>query len=144
MATPFNDVYPIFLSQITDYELTTIEEALLEENLQLWLMSAIGFFSNCRQNLYDFDLTLKQFNFDLGANEAQILAKLMLASYMNTHIIKEDLMRQSLNSKDYRMYSPANQIEALIKIKTQIDSEANTLMSRYSYRLSNVKELFKK
>lgn len=144
MATPFNDVYPIFLSQITDYELTAIEDALLEENLQLWLMSAIGFFSNCRQNLYDFDLPLKQFNFDLGANEAQILAKLMLASYMNTHIIKEDLMRQSLNSKDYRMYSPANQIEALIKIKTQIDSEANTLMSRYSYRLSNVKELFKK
>jgi hypothetical protein len=144
MATPFNTVYESFLSQVTDYELANMEDVDLEDNLQQWLMNAIGFFANSRQNLYDLDLTLKQFNIDLSVNETQILAKLMLASYMNTHIIKEDLMRQTLNSKDYRMYSPANQIEALIKIKENVDSEANTLMSRYSYRLSNVRELFKK
>lgn len=143
MATPFNEIYPIFMSQITDYDLAQMPVTSVEENLQLWLMSAIGYFSNCKQNLSDFDLTLRQFNTDLNHVEKQILAKFMVVVYLDTHLIKEDLMKQSLNSKDYRMYSPANQIKALIEMKSKINSEANTLMSRYSYNIHSLKEYFK-
>jgi len=143
MATPFGDIYTLFLSQVTDYELAVMDETSLDENLQFWLMSAIGFFSNCRQDISEFDLTAKQFIADLTINEKQILSKFMVVVYLDTHLIKEDLMKQTLNSKDYRMYSPANQIKALIEIKSKINSEANTLMSRYSYSLKNLKELFK-
>lgn len=142
MATPFNEVYPLFLSQVTDYELAVMEEIDLEDNLQLWLMSSIGFFSNCKHDLSDFDLMQKQFNADLNHLEKQILSKFMVVVYLDTHLIKEDLMKQSLNSKDYRMYSPANQIKALIDLKTKINSEANTLMSRYSYNIHRIKDLF--
>lgn len=143
MATPFNTIYPQFLSQVTDYELATMDEIALEENLQLWLLGAIGFFSNCKQDLSDFDLVVQQFNSDLNHIEKQIIAKFMVIVYLDTHLIKEDLMKQSLNSKDYRMYSPANQIKALIDLKSQINSEANTLMSRYSYNIHKVKDFFK-
>lgn len=143
MATPFGDVYTLFLSQVTDYELAVMNETSLDENLQFWLMSAIGFFSNCRQDISEFDLTAKQFVADLTINEKQILSKFMVVVYLDTHLIKEDLMKQTLNSKDYRMYSPANQIKALIEIKSQINSEANTLMSRYSYNIKNLQDLFK-
>lgn len=142
MATPFSDVYTLFLSQVTDYELAVMEETSLDENLEFWLMSAIGFFSNCRQDISEFDLTAKQFAADLTMNEKQILSKFMVVVYLDTHLIKEDLMKQTLNSKDYRMYSPANQIKALIEIKSKINSEANTLMSRYSYNIKNLKDLF--
>lgn len=143
MATPFNTIYPQFLSQVTDYELAAMEEIALEDNLQLWLLGAIGFYSNCKQDLSDFDLDLKQFNSDLNHMEKQIIAKFMVIVYLDTHLIKEDLMKQSLNSKDYRMYSPANQIKALIDLKSQINSEANTLMSRYSYNIHRLKDFFK-
>ena len=143
MATPFNEIYPLFLSQVTDYDLVNMTVDSLEDNLQLWLLSSIGFFSNCKHDLSDFDLTLKQFNAELNHIEKQILAKFMVVAYLDTHLIKEDLMKQSLNSKDYRMYSPANQIKALIELKSKINNEANTLMSRYSYNIHRLKDLFK-
>jgi hypothetical protein len=143
MATPFSDVNLLFLSQVNDRELEKIEEISLDENLQLWMMSAIGFFSNCRQDLSDFDLETSQFNIDLTPHEKQILAKFMVVVYMDTQLIKDDLLKSALNSKDYRTYSPANQIKALIEIKSKINSEANTLMSRYSYSIKNLKDLFK-
>jgi hypothetical protein len=76
-------------------------------------------------------------------NEKQILAKFMVVVYMDTHLIHDSLLKTALNSKDYRTYSPANQIKALIEIKSKINSEANTLMSRYSYSIKNLKDLFK-
>lgn len=143
MATPFTDVYSLFLSQITDYDLAKMPATSVEDNMELWLFSAIGFFSSCRQDLFDFDLTVKQFNSDLNHVEKQIISKFMVVAYLDTHLIKEDLMKQSLNSKDYRMYSPANQIKALIELKSKINSEANTLISRYSYNVQSLKDLFK-
>lgn len=144
MATPFTDVYNQFLSQITDYDLAQMPTSSAEDNMQLWLLGAVGFFSNCKKDLSDFDLITKQFNTDLNHMEKQILSKFMVVVYLDTHLIKEDLMKQSLNSKDYRMYSPANQIRAIIELKSKINSEANTLMSRYSYNIHNLKDFFKK
>jgi hypothetical protein len=143
MATPFNDVYNLFLSQVTDKNLDKIPEISLKTNLQLWLMSATGFFSNCRQDLSDFDLLSNQFNVDLTMAEKQILAKFMVVVYMDTHLIHDSLLKEQLNSKDYRTYSPAAKIKALIETKSSINSEANTLMSRYSYSIKNLKDLFK-
>lgn len=143
MATPFNDVYNLFLSQVTDKSLEKIPEISLKANLQLWLMSATGFFSNCRQDLTDYDLELNQFNVDLTMIEKQILAKFMVVVYMGTHLIHDSLLKEHLNSKDYRTHSPANKIKALIEIKSQTNTEANTLVSRYLYSIPNLKDLFK-
>lgn len=143
MATPFNDIYPQFLSQIKDYDLANMEQVSMEANLELWLLSAIGFFSNCKYDLSEFDLTLKQFTADLNHIEKQILAKFMLVVYLDTHLITDNLMKEQLNSNDYRSYSPANQIKAIIEIKSKANSEANTLMSRYSYNIHRLKDFFK-
>lgn len=143
MATPFNEIYPQFLSQVTDYELAKMDEIALEENLQLWLLGAIGFFSNCKQDLSDFDLALKQFNSDLNHIEKQILAKFMVIVYLDTHLIKDSLYKEKLNSKDYRSYSSAALMKTLLEVKTKINSEANTLMSRYSYNIHRLKDFFK-
>lgn len=143
MATPFQDVYKMFLSQVTDYELAVMEETSLEENLHLWMQSALGFFPNCRHNLNDVDPINKQFNDDLTINEKQIISKYMVFVYMDTHLIKEELMKQSLNSKDYRMYSPANQIKAITELKESIGKEASLLKSLYSYNVHTLKDYFK-
>ncbi|WP_341323369.1 hypothetical protein NSQ62_07815 [Solibacillus sp. FSL H8-0523] len=141
MATPFNKIYPLFLSQITDYSLESFTNDQLEANLQLWLLGAIGYFSNCSHDLTDFDLELQQFNVELNHIEKLILSKFMLSIYLDTHLIKEDLLKQNLNSKEYRMYSNANQIKALIEMKNKVAGEANVLMSRYSYNIHRIKEI---
>lgn len=143
MTTPFNEVYPLFLSQVTSYELANMDDIALEENLQVWLLGAIGFFSNCKNDLSDFDLLAQQFNSDLNHIEKQILAMYMLTAYLNTQIVDEKLIKDSLNSKDYRTYATSNKLKSLLDVKSQINSEVNTLMSRYSYNIHRLKDFFK-
>lgn len=141
MATPFNEIYPLFLGQVTDYELSVMEETVLEANMLVWLKNAIPFFTTKKD--LSIDSTLKQFNADLDDAEKIILSKFMVAVYVGTHLIREENLKSALNSKDYRTYSPANQMKALMELKSHINSEANTLMSRNSWNPNRIKDYFK-
>lgn len=132
MATPYQKVFDMFLSQISDYQLLKITPEELNQNLEMWLEQAIPLFTFCKQDLDD--RSNGQFNTDLTVNEISILSKCMLLNYLNTKIIIDDLLKQSLNSTDYRIYSPANQIKSLIALKENINAELNVLMSRYAYK----------
>lgn len=144
MGTPFSDIYNLFLSQIKDYELAEMEETVLDENLQLWLMGAIPFFHSCKKNLETSDKSLALFIEELTGTEQFILAKYMVYSYVNTYLLREENLSQALNSKDYRMYSPANQLKALQSLCEHIKREGSTLQSQYSWNVHSLKELFKK
>ena len=144
MGTPFSDIYNLFLSQIKDYELAEMEETVLDENLQLWLMGAIPFFHSCKKNLDKLDKTLATFDEELSGTEQFILAKYMTYSYVSTFLLREENLSQALNSKDYRMYSPANQLKALQALCEHIKREGSTLQSQYSWNVHSLKELFKK
>jgi len=144
MGTPFSDIYNLFLSQIKDYELAEMEETVLDENLQLWLMGAIPFFHSCKKNLDKKDKILGVFDEELSDTEQSILAKYMTYSYVSTFLLREENLSQALNSKDYRMYSPANQLKALQSLCEHIKREGSTLQSQYSWNVHSLKEMFKK
>lgn len=144
MGTPFSEIYELFLSQIKDYELAEMEETVAIKNMQLWLFGAIPHFHSCKKNLEDYDEFLDKFNETLSINEKYILAKYMIYSYISTFLIREENLSQSLNSKDYRMYSPANQLKALQALSEHIKSEGSTLQSQYSWNVHSLKEMFKK
>lgn len=143
MTTPFDSIYPQFLSQVTSYELEEMEDESLDENMETWLLGAIGFFSNCKHDLSDLDISLKQFNADLSSVEQQILSMFMLIAYLDTQIVDEKLIKDTLNSKDYRTYSTANKLKSLLEIQDRVNSRVNTLMSRYSYNIHKLKDFFK-
>lgn len=142
--TPFSYIYDRFLANITDYKLARLDAVSLEENLELWLSQAVGFYPNPKKDLSDIDTIGKSFNEKLNNTEVEALAKFMLMSYMNTHLIKEDHLALALNSKDYRTYSPANQLKALRELKESVKQDATTLVSRNSYSIENLKGYFKK
>ena len=144
MATSFETVYKSFFSNITDYNLIELPEASLKENLGLWMKQAIANAVYSTKKVNGYDEILEEFNDDLTNNEIQMISKLMIIVYMNTYLFKEDLLSQSLNSKDYRAYSPANQLKALRELKEHINNEATTLMSRSSYSLDNLEAIRKR
>lgn len=148
MGTPFQDIYKIFLSQITSYSLLDIVqqedgEDLLDENLQEWLMKACVMFSVCRQNLNDFSEEGNGFEANLSLSEKQILGHFMLLSYLNTYVLDENLLRQKLNSRDYRQYSEQGLVRAINDTKRELDTDAEKLLSRYSWSFENIREKFK-
>ena len=143
MGTPFNSIYNLFLAQTKVYELAQMEDTILKDNLQLWLLSAIPYFQICKKDLEDYDTDLAEFNEELTNSEQFILAKYMVLSYISTFLIREENLSQALNSKDYRMYSPANQLKALQSLCEHIKREGSTLQSQYSWNIRSLKGMFK-
>lgn len=143
MGTPFNNIYNLFLSQTKVYELNQMSDIVLKENLQLWLLAAIPHFQICKKDIENYDTELAKFNEVLTNSEQFILAKYMVLSYISTFLIREENLSQALNSKDYRMYSPANQLKALQSLCEHIKREGSTLQSQYSWNIRSLKGMFK-
>lgn len=144
--TPFADIYKIFLSNVTDYQIKNMiknhKELELRKNLQKWMVSGLGYFITCRKDLLDYDLENERFNVELDSIEKNIVAKWMVYEYLNTKTIDDGLMKQQLNPRDYRVYSAANQISAIESVKNRVKEDGNSLMSKYFYKPSSIKELF--
>lgn len=145
MATPFQKVYNAFLPHITDYKLGEMyksDEVRFYEELFQLMLNAIVHYPNPTAKLYNYNEDMQEFDDDLLPHEISILSKLMVVEYMTPLILDETLLKQSLNSKDYRSYSPAKHGETLQKIKTSLNSEVNQALSRQSYSLENLQRLF--
>ncbi|PLR99934.1 hypothetical protein CVD19_00855 [Bacillus sp. T33-2] len=86
----------------------------------------------------DRDETLKQFNKDLTEEEQEILSNLMCVEYLTPKLITDDLLKQTLSSKDYKLYSQANHIKELRELRDQFQKEANNLMILYTFNTSKL------
>jgi len=142
MATPFSEIYVIFLSNVHSYKLAELDEIHLDEELSQWLFGGMAHYTTANTNIFNYNKSMAEFNSNLDFQEKQILGKCMTLEYMNTHLMDEKNLSSALNSKDYRTYSPAKQLEALIKTKTTLSKEIDTLMSRWSYSICNIQKLF--
>lgn len=139
MATPFKDIYGIFLSNITDYSLFKLPEDMMDRNMNRWLMNAISSYPNPSNDILDYDDLLEQFNANLSHNEKVILGKLMTVEYINPYVADETLLREKLGSKDYRTWSPHNHMRSLLEIKHSLEKDAWSIISKNSYSLKNLK-----
>lgn len=135
--TTYAEIYDLFLSKISDYDL--LEEYAVapdnaEDELFGYLKSAIPKFTYSVKDLTDRDDTLKQFNINLIPMEQEILSKWMLVEYLSPKIFKTELLETNLGSKDFRLFSPANQIKEIRELKIYLEKEVNLLMVEYYYR----------
>ncbi|RKJ73016.1 hypothetical protein D7X33_20970 [Butyricicoccus sp. 1XD8-22] len=144
MATPFSDVYNHFLSNITDYSLAELDDVSLDSNMKTWLLNAIVNYPNSKNDITDYNEALAQFNVDLSHAEKVILGKLMTIEYITPFIVDETLLKEKLNSKDYRSFSTANHLKTLQDLKNLLHNEVSLMISRSSYSVKNLEEWFGK
>lgn len=136
MATPYNDIYTMFLSDIRDKKLISIltpEELgdVLEDYL---LESADIHFKRCDKDLSDRDSELQQFNLELTNEEKRILAKGMRVKWLSSNFVaNEQLLNARLTTKDYNIFSPANQLKVLMGLDVEFRRELKSLITRYQY-----------
>lgn len=133
MATPFSDVYDVFLSKIDDPDLLSMSQTDLEDTMQVWLMSSITMFPKCKKNLQDFDLTLFQFNSDLDLFEKDILASWMKYDYLNKQVYRKYLLTQSMSTKDNAIYSQAQHLKSLSDLRSSTYEETMRKVNHYLY-----------
>ncbi|MFO1442804.1 hypothetical protein KDN24_06195 [Bacillus sp. Bva_UNVM-123] len=99
-----------------------------------FLKSAIPKFTYSVKDLSNRDDILLQFNFILSEIEKEILATLMVVEYLSPKILRDEFLESRLGSKDYREFSPANQLKELKDLRKIFKDEANLLMIEYYYR----------
>lgn len=133
MATPFSDVFKKFLNKITDPQLLSLPNDNLESIMTDYMESGITRFRKCKQNLKDYDETNQQFNITLTLEEIEILTLWMLYEYHNQNIMRIELLKQSLSSKDYQQYSQANHLNALLSLRMTLQEDVNKMMKYYTY-----------
>lgn len=135
MATPFNDIYKRFLSNVKDVPLVNNFSVVELEEILFGFMetSASLRFKKCKQNLEDVDLIQKQFNIDLTKEEQIILSKCMVLEWLEPYVNNEQNLKNGLTTKDYKMFSPANTLESIKKLFNETNSESKKLIRSYLY-----------
>lgn len=135
MATNFIEIYNMFLNDIKDYVLV---DNLIQDELYKILYdyldeSASLHFKKCKKDLSIRNSDLKQFNEDLDNEEKRILSKGMVLSWLEPYVNNEETLSTRLTTKDYRLYSPANQLKTMIELKKSTQKQLNSYINSYLY-----------
>lgn len=137
MATLFTDVYDVFLRKISDYSFLTISQYDSQKIFNGYLMSSIPRFGKqCYKDLTN--RTDTQFNIDLADDEKEILGTLMLVEWLNPVLNDTKLLRLILTDKDFRVYSPAQQIDRVMAVHKKWKDEASYLITKYTWENGDI------
>lgn len=135
--TKFEEIYDVFLSQISDP--TFMENDEDDELKYRYLLNSVPRFRKCKQDLSDRDE--EQFNVDLTDEEILILGTLMVCEYLSPMIVSLQSLQQFLNSKDFELSSQANHLRSLMAIQKSKKQEVDKLIVDYTYNNGNLSEL---
>lgn len=132
MATPFDAVYNMFLSDITDNTFLDFEVTDREDILHDLLIKAITRFKACKKNLSDRDETEKQFNETLTEEEIFILATCMKKPWFSNKIYNLELIRQRMSVRDWNQTSQAEHLLRLTVLNQELDKEISRMIVSYT------------
>lgn len=130
--TPYENIYNMFLSDITDDTFLDFEVDDREDILHDLLIKAITRFKACKKNLSDRDEVLKQFNETLTEEEIFILATCMKKSWLSNKIYNLELIKQRMSNKDFKFTSQAEQLLRLTVLNQELDKEISRMIVDYT------------
>lgn len=136
--TEFQEVYSFFLSKITTNEYLDLNEEELEITFQQILKSALPKCTSFKGRI-KADYDMQWFNKELSDLEKEIIANWMVVEYLSPKIRNINLLKQSLSSKDFQLYSQANHLKELMGLENTCKKEAHYWTNRYSL-LSKIEE----
>lgn len=136
MATPYSEVFDLFLASIQDYRINRLYEKSVEdmENyLMPFLIKAITNFRKCKTDLEDRDDTNKVFNQTLSTDEKVILSNLMIVEWLTKEVNDILSLRNFLQDTDFKTYSQANNLKEKRELLTTMKEMVDKQIVQYSY-----------
>lgn len=133
--TSLNEVYDLFMQQITDYRLIDLfdtSELDFENYLQGFLEFAIVDFNNCNQSL-DFDDATKEFPVILTRVNKVILATLMMKFWMQKNVNDITQMNLHVTDRDFKVASEALNIREKVAQLNAVKEQCSQLLIDYGY-----------
>lgn len=129
MSTTFDEIYDVFLSQISD---PIFMERDQDDSLKYrYLLNSIPRFRKCKKDLQLRTETL--FIETLSDEEQLILGSLMVVEYLNPLITSIRNIEQFMSTKDFSMTSQAAHLKQLLDMKENKKLDVNKLILDYTY-----------
>ena len=132
MSTSYDLVFPKFMHEINDFDLTSLTESQIKVENKLTLSKAVTLFKKCKQVLTRDDTT-ETFTNTLTEEEMWILADYMRKVWLDEKINNGELLKLRLTDKDFKTFSPADQLGTMSKIKLSYDKELKLKVNDYLY-----------
>ena len=132
MSTSYDLIFPKFMHEINDFDLTSLTEVQMKVENKLTLSKAVTLFKKCKQVLTRDDTT-ETFTNTLTEEEMWILADYMRKVWLDEKINNGELLKLRLTDKDFKTFSPADQLGTMNKIKTVYDKELKLKVNDYLY-----------
>ena len=158
--TPFTAIYNRFLGKVTDdmYMELTPQDTL--RDLSNILVQSIPGFEFPRVNLYNYTLGVKEisadeynntdfiikqnddkitvdnsyFSVDLTEEEMNILAILMMGTWLQRQITSIENIRMKYSGADFKMTSQANHLSKLLSLSTEVRRDSMHMQRLYKRR----------
>lgn len=143
MNLPYDDVFSMFLSKITDYSFLEFDEEIIKKQMLSWLYSSL---SNPRLRakfsileLNDENDNLK-FSLKIPIDESsdrrfviELLSKGMVISWLEPQVKNVLLTKQLFGGKEEKFYAQANHLSQLQQLLKNVKIEFNNLLRDYGY-----------
>jgi hypothetical protein len=103
--------------------------------MQSYLLKAIPNFSDCKIDLYDYNITTKNFNQDLDLDEQVILSNYLVLEWMESQINDRRQQGLLLNDNDFKHSSEATVATSKTLTRDKFREEIDR--KHYKYLLKN-------
>lgn len=135
--TSFETIYDRFYGKITDdmYLEWTVEDTAAD--MKNILLDALPGFEFPRFSLFNYNVETNTFAEDLTSEEIDIIANLMVLTWLNRQITTIELVRMKYTGSDFKLTSQANHLSKLILLKEQLRKNTNHLQRLYKRRKLN-------
>lgn len=137
MQTLFTDIYSVFFGKITDdmyMEMDRYETESLKKEL---LLNSLHYFEFPRQNIYDFNEELEEYNIELNREEINIIATYMIVEWLSQQLASVELTRMKYSGSDFKFTSQANHMAKLQNMKKDYERLGFHLQRLYKRRLAD-------
>src|SRR5699024_9199476 len=112
MATKFSEMYTLFLSQITDYEIGQLTREDVEKLSYTYLIRGLINVQEIETDIMDINEQAQEFNNDISRPERLIIAKSMKREWVRDRSYLEDLRRQTLGDSDCKAVQGTDYLDA--------------------------------
>lgn len=130
----YDYIYAYFKDKITDYDLLQYQMEIQDEILLSLLNQSCAKFQRiCKNDLSLRDDELGEFSTELTLEEIDILTEWMVEAWLRPFLNDSESLRDSLNTKDFQFYSPANMLDKLQNTYTTARKTARSRMNEYSF-----------
>ena len=144
MNTSYATVFNEFKDKITDPDLITFAESLQTEMLVAYMNKAISRCGRVTNKVVDLSLRddeLMEFSVEIPYEVMDIITEWMTVFWLQPYVNNLENLRNSLSTKDFSVFSPANLLEKVGNRYDTARKQARSLTNEYSYIIADMKEL---